>query len=267
MRRDDRVLLYKNRYLILIKTQTQKKKKKKRQTIISEKFGYGTMKYHEFEQLLSPARIGRFARAMNHDRQKTILLYRYNIYLSQRMFGVMHIFEIALRNKIDAHYRAHFQQTDWLFQQSRAGGAFHGLRSASIIEAHYQKLLARNQYTHDRLISELSFGFWTTLFDRSPFRAGGQKIHTIFTDRPVGINQRRINHELDKIRQFRNRIAHHQPLCFNAKDEVDLSYPEERYRLILQYTHWLGYGQSTIYHGLDQLHPIFTKIEKLTRRF
>jgi hypothetical protein len=182
------------------------------------------------------------------------------------MFGVMHIFEIALRNKIDAHYRAHFQQTDWLFQQSRAGGAFHGLRSASIIEAHYQKLLARNQYTHDRLISELSFGFWTTLFDRSPFRAGGQKIHTIFTDRPVGINQRRINHELDKIRQFRNRIAHHQPLCFNANDEVDLSYPEERYRLILQYTHWLGYGQSTIYHGLDQLHPIFTKIEKLTRR-
>ena len=225
------------------------------------------MKYQEFEQLLSPARIGRFARAMNHDRQKTILLYRYNIYLSQRMFGVMHIFEIALRNKIDAHYRAHFQQTDWLFQQSRAGGAFHGLRSASIIEAHYQKLLARNQYTHDRLISELSFGFWTTLFDRSPFRAGGQKIHTIFTDRPVGINQRRINNELDKIRQFRNRIAHHQPLCFNANDEVDLSYPEERYRLILQYTHWLGYGQSTIYHGLDQLHPIFTKIEKLTRRF
>lgn len=169
LRRDDRVLRYKSRYLILIKTQTQKKKKKKRQTIISEKFGYGTMKYHEFEQLLSPARIGRFARAMNHDRQKTILLYRYNIYLSQRMFGVMHIFEIALRNKIDAHYRAHFQQTDWLFQQSRAGGAFHGLRSASIIEAHYQKLLARNQYTHDRLISELSFGFWTTLFDRSPF--------------------------------------------------------------------------------------------------
>jgi hypothetical protein len=66
-----------------------------------EKFGYGTMKYQEFEKLLSPARIGRFARAMKHDRQKTILLYRYNIYLSQRMFGVMHIFEIALRNKID----------------------------------------------------------------------------------------------------------------------------------------------------------------------
>ena len=79
------------------------------------------------------------------------------------MFGIMHIFEIALRNKIDAHYKAHFQQNDWLLQQSRQGGAFHGLRSASIIESHYQKLLARNQYTHDRLISELSFGFWTTL--------------------------------------------------------------------------------------------------------
>jgi hypothetical protein len=224
------------------------------------------MKYPAFEQLLSPARIGRFARAMHQDRQKTILLYRYNIYLSQRMFGVMHIFEVALRNKIDAHYKAHFQQNDWLVQQSIHGGAFHGLRSASIIESHYQKLLARNQYTHDRLISELSFGFWTTLFDRPQFRAGGQKIHTIFTDRPVGTNQKTINQELDKIRQFRNRIAHHQPLCFNANDELDLSYSQERYQLIIQYTQWLGYGQSTIYHGLDHMQVIFSKMEKLSRR-
>ena len=221
------------------------------------------MKYLEFERLLSLARVGRFARAMNHNRQKTILLYRYNIYLSQRMFGVMHIFEIALRNKIDAHYKTHFQQNDWLLRQSRNGGAFYGLRSASIIESHYQKLIAKHQYTHDRLFSELSFGFWTTLFDRSTFRAGGQKIHTIFTSRPNGTHQKRINQDLDKIRQFRNRIAHHQPLCFNASDEVDLSYLKERYRLIIQYTHWLGYGQSTIYHGLDHVNVLFNKIEKL----
>jgi hypothetical protein len=225
------------------------------------------MKYPAFEQLLSPARIGRFAHAMNYDRQKTILLYRYNIYLSQRMFGIMHIFEIALRNKIDAHYKAHFQQNDWLLQQSRQGGAFHGLRSASIIESHYQKLLARNQYTHDRLISELSFGFWTTLFDRPQFRAGGQKIHTIFINRPNGTKQKIINQELDKIRQFRNRIAHHQPLCFNGNDELDLSYSAERHQLILKFTDWLGYEKSNIYQGLDHMHAIFTKMNKLSRRF
>jgi hypothetical protein len=183
------------------------------------------------------------------------------------MFGVMHIFEVALRNKIDAHYKTHFQQHDWLVLQSRFGGAFHGLRSASIIEAHYQKLLARNQYTHDRLISELSFGFWTTLFDRPQFRAGGQKIHTIFTERPIGTNQKTINQELDKIRQFRNRIAHHQPLCFNSRDELDLSYSEERYQLILQYTHWLGFGNSNIYQGLDHMQAIFSKMKKISRRF
>jgi len=172
-----------------------------------------------------------------------------------------------LRNKIDAHYKAYFQQNDWLVHQSQNGGAFHGLRSASIIEAHYQKLIARNQYTHDRLISELSFGFWTTLFDRPQFRAGGQKIHSIFTDRPVGTKQKTINQELDKIRQFRNRIAHHQPLCLNMSDELDLSYSEELYRLILQYIRWLGYGKSNIYQGLDHMQSIFTKMKNISHRF
>lgn len=221
------------------------------------------MKYSEFEALLSAPRIGRFARAMANDRQKTIVLYRYNIYLSQKVFGVMHVFEVALRNKINDHYKTHFGQTDWLFQQSRRGGAFFGLRTATIIEEHYSKLVSRNNYTHDRLVSELSFGFWTTLFDRPQFRAGGQNLHTIFTNRPTGTQQRSINQDLDKIRQFRNRIAHHQPLCFNSQDQVDMTFSQERYDLILQYTNWMGYGNSHIYQGLDHVQAVIDKMRNL----
>ena len=46
--------------------QNTNQKKKKHQTIFCKKFGYDFMKYPAFEQLVSPARIGRFYRAMNH---------------------------------------------------------------------------------------------------------------------------------------------------------------------------------------------------------
>lgn len=221
------------------------------------------MKYKEFEDLLSKPRIGRFARAMGNDNQKTMVLYRYNIYLSQKIFGVMHVFEIALRNKIDTHYSAHFDQPNWLFDQSRKGGAFFGLRTANIIDEHYKKLVGRGNYTHDRLISELPFGFWTTLFDRPQFRAGGQNLHTIFPNRPTGTQQKKINQDLDRIRQLRNRVAHHQPLCFNSIDQIDMSFAQNIYNLILQYTEWMGYGNSHVYQGLDHVQTIIDKMRNL----
>jgi hypothetical protein len=221
------------------------------------------MKYKEFENLLSPPRIGRFARAMGNDNQKTMVLYRYNIYLSQKLFGIMHVFEIALRNKINTHYIAHFGQQRWLYEQSRIGGAFYGLRTSKIIDEHYNKLLKRGKYTNDRLVSDLPFGFWTTLFDRPQFRAGGQNLHNIFPNRPSGTQPKKINQDLDRIRQLRNRVAHHQPLCFNSVDQIDMLFAQEIYNLILQYTEWMGYDNSRVYQGLDHVQTIIDKIRNL----
>lgn len=72
-----------------------------------------------------------------------------------------------------------------------------------------------NRYTHDRLVAELSFGFWTYMFAPIQFRVGGQGLHRIYTNRPRGTSQSKIFNELDEVRNLRNRIAHHEPLCFD----------------------------------------------------
>lgn len=221
------------------------------------------MKYAEFEQTFSSSRVGRYSFAMQQDKQKTMLLYRYNIYLSQKLFGIIGMFEVALRNKIDAHYRTYFNQNDWLLQQCLSNGAFYGLRTSHIVQEAYLKLRNRNCYTHDRLISELSFGVWTSFFDRPLFRAGGQNIHQIFSSRPSGTTQRQLNQNLDKIRQIRNRIAHHQPLCFDQNNQKNTQYVQEHYNAIIECTNWLGYENAHIYHGIDHVQQIIHKTDLL----
>jgi len=94
----------------------------------------------------------------------------------------------------------------------------------------------RRPYTHDRLVAALSLGFWVKLFDKLQFRVGDKTLHKIFVNRPHGINQKTIYKSLVKIRDFRNRIAHLEPICFNRLHKKDLSYAEDHYKIILSIT-------------------------------
>lgn len=58
------------------------------------------MKYDECLQVLSPARLNKYAQASGNEKAKTLRLYQYNIKLSQRFYGVIGMFEIMLRNAI-----------------------------------------------------------------------------------------------------------------------------------------------------------------------
>ena len=56
------------------------------------------MKYDECLQVLSPARLNKYAQASGNEKAKTLRLYQYNIKLSQRFYRVIGMFEIMLRN-------------------------------------------------------------------------------------------------------------------------------------------------------------------------
>ena len=62
------------------------------------------MKYIDFENIMSPARMSRYLQATGFDTRKAMTLYRKNLKLSQEMFTLISCFEIALRNKINDQY-------------------------------------------------------------------------------------------------------------------------------------------------------------------
>lgn len=109
-----------------------------------------------------------------------------------------------------------------------------------------------HEYCHDSLITKLSFGFYRYQFAHNEYIASGSCLLEIFINRPLDISQKDIFQRLTKINKIRNRIAHHEPVCF-FRNHISVFDIENRYRIILQLLHWLGYDPNRILYGIDKV--------------
>ena len=209
------------------------------------------MTYNDYELAFSVARLTKYKAACNGDNFRALTLYRHNIKLCQKFYGVLNVFEIILRNAIDRHYRMHFNDNDWISSQLKDGGMLANYPRKTEIQKTILALVRQGKYTHDRLVSSVTFGFWTYLFTKIPFRIGGQSLLQIFPNKTVGLGQKAIYKELIQIKDFRNKIAHHEAICFNAVGQKSMVSAQTHYAMILKYVDFLGYSKDHIFFGMD----------------
>jgi hypothetical protein len=226
------------------------------------------MNYNVFEVALSKPRLDRYLIACSGNQRKAIRLYRLNIKLSQSFFALIGIFEVILRNSIDNHYKSELGDPEWLLNATTPTGMFSNpVFTRGKFETKRKITTAKNEllkpYTHDRLVAALSFGFWTNLFDRLQFRVGGKSLHKIFINRPIGTSQLTLYKKLTKLRNFRNRIAHLEPICFNNLHQIDLTYAKNHYQLTIEMVQWLGYDNHLIFKKINSVNCIVRKLNWL----
>ncbi len=222
------------------------------------------MKYSEYEKAFSPARLNKYLVACGGNTSKALNLYRHNVKLCQKFYGILNIFEVVLRNAINAHYQSVFNDTDWMANQMEAGGMIENAPHKNEVCRIVATLRQNGRYTNDRVVSSVSFGFWTYLFTRQPFRLGGQNLLRIFPNRTAGLGQRAVFNELQEIKNFRNRIAHHEAICFDENGNIDMTITQSKYALILKYIDFLGYQSGHLFYGVDILpDSTIAKIEAL----
>lgn len=110
-----------------------------------------------------------------------------------------------------------------------------------------------------KLVASLGFGFWRYLYSPHQYRVGGQTLLAVFSSRPnstptVQYNASYIFNELQKIDNLRNRIAHHEPICFQAGQAViDTTNVRQLYNLILQLFQWMSIDESALLYSLDHI--------------
>lgn len=211
------------------------------------------MKYPEYERAFSAARLNKYLTACGGNAAKAIILYRHNVKLCQKFYGMLNIFEVILRNAINEHYKAYFNDSDWIRTQLAPGGMLSQHPQKSVVDKAIADLTAAGRYTNDRVVSSVTFGFWTYLFTKKPFRLGGQSLLKIFPAKATGLGQRAIYNELMAVKNFRNRIAHHEPICFDASGSKSTGLAKDHYDLIVRYVNFLGYPEDHLYVGLDVL--------------
>lgn len=232
------------------------------------------MKFSEFEDIISPERMRRYLAACNSDTRKAMTLYRYNIRLSQELLAVVGCFEVALRNKINKQFISQYGD-DWLRDFIMPGGCFFAdhrvAKTKVIIEKAYNELRREGLYSHPKLLSKMEFGVWKYMFSNVQYYLTGQTLLDIFHNKPCSSPQQQYDNtyiflELDYINKLRNRIAHHEPICFGTRARratIDTFYALNRYSRILTLLHWLDIDSPSLLYGLGDVVGMCNKISGL----
>lgn len=162
--------------------------------------------------VITPSRLAIFKRAVGNDPQRMLRLYAWDIEAAGAFLGPLRCLEVALRGIVHDAMQSHFAQLDWW---DVPGLRLHA-PAQNAIDNVKEKYQQRNQLlTPAGMISELSLGFWVSLFGR------GDDYETRFW-RPIlsrvfpgfAHSRRAIHRKLDDVRLFRNKIAHHEPIFY-----------------------------------------------------
>lgn len=220
---------------------------------------------------MSAKRMRRYLHACGGNKRKAQTLYRLNLRLSQELFTVISCYEVALRNAIDRIMSVAFGQ-DWIRDAIMPGGFFDNPRfsgTTRIMYKAYNELVSNGRYSSSKMLSSMEFGVWKYLYSATEYRATGRRLLGVFPNKPkssisIQYNNLFIFNELDAINRLRNRIAHHEPICFmQDKESISTTYLRSCYRRISTMFAWMGIDSKSLLFGMDHVLLIADRIDSL----
>ncbi|QNE35778.1 hypothetical protein [Leifsonia shinshuensis] len=169
-----------------------------------------------FAASLSEPRFRRYLNRYDGHHRLAIRLYAWNIEVSTAFWGPIGVLEIMLRNSIHDALR-HGRSDDWWYD-----GVNLAQREASVLQATINRLFDRTgrEPTPDQVVGASTFGFWVGLTGPGVSRDRRLSYETALWQPRLrhafgnlgGVSRKELHAQLDGIRKFRNRIAHHEPI-------------------------------------------------------
>lgn len=225
------------------------------------------MKFNEIEQYLSVPRIGRYLYVCGN-KTRAVKLYKANMKLAQAFHPLLGFIEVVLRNRVNEAVAAHFGDADWVINQKTRFMLSPSLRGTrfflkSEVEKAERKLANRSlSVTSGRIIAEQTFGFWTDLFEPHHFRLIAASPMRAFKNLPSGYGRKEVVEELTKIRKFRNRINHNEPIVL-YRNRIDFVFAEGIHESIKNVLNWLDPQLVGWIKDLDKVNKIILQSRKI----
>lgn len=198
--------------------------------------------FNNIEKMISTSRLTSYRNSTNYvngvcnipkNNKDLIANYVLNAKLSENFYFLLQNLEVSLRNAIYDNFNSHFVGQDFFFLNNLRTSnpnnydislEFHSFSCWRMIGAvKYQFHRNRVPVTHGKIISELNFGFWTTLLEENYYtpliwRQIFKDVFPSFSHGPnIDHDVPIISDKINKIRKFRNRIFHYEPI-FNHPD-------------------------------------------------
>jgi len=179
------------------------------------------------EDWLSVPRFGRYLSECGGNRQRALEMYEWNLQLGHALLRDVAHFEVALRNAYDREMCSRWTMPKhWLLDTTspvrqpllrRVHGHSIDVNQRNRVAIDDALRLLGASASPDRIVAELSFGFWTHMTDA--MHEQSVWIPYLRHVWPRGTARGRISQQIARINTARNRAAHYEPLFEIAGDD------------------------------------------------
>lgn len=211
------------------------------------------MDFKKVSHYISTYRIDRYFQASHKQEFKCVSLYKANLKVSQAFLPLLAVLEVVLRNGIDSVLAKYFGDPDWIITQQS------GFMTDSALTHYntYTRQWVDNRYlsnevekaikrikdegarvTSGKVIAEQTLGFWTDLFEPTHHKLLEGRPMKVFTNLPSGHGRKQVYETLNRVRLFRNRVYHNEPICFHG-NKIDFKKAEDVHNLITSLFQWI----------------------------
>lgn len=181
--------------------------------------------YAALERAISAPRLRAYGAPGDRDETDVVARYIWNLALVNAIQPALHVLEITFRNEMA---RAAAKITSARAFRTAAFPSWLDASPSMLMEHERRKVADAKERlgsdprkrTEGHLIAKLDFGFWVALCRDSyaDTRGAGPRLwprvlELAFQKRPRSVGTRaEVYHRFDRIRRFRNRVAHHEPV-------------------------------------------------------
>ena len=216
------------------------------------------MNGNKINHILSPKRFQRYLLRCENNSQNALQYYLANTKIAESTYWSLHVFEIALRNKIHFALTRYFKTDEWYNQwlTSDNYSDFH----RKIITTKEMLKKRKEEVNPDKMVAEFTLGFWVQMFNAQYEYLLWKPLRTIFSNMPKTERKRKnITKALNWARNFRNRSYHYEPICW------DFLAVQKNYKNVIKLVEWLDdEGANWCKQNCDFPKTITTHTQKLS---
>ena len=168
------------------------------------------------ELAFSAQRMSKYLQRYPSDENRAILHYKENLRLAESLYISLSVFEVTLRNAISQQMEQMTGRKDWyaIFPNTPALKSLNGDITQAI-----RHISSRGEPVNpDKIISELTFGFWVTMLNSEYEMVLWKSLRKAFPYMPKQLRQRKnVSAPCNAFRKLRNRVFHHEAICWDIQ--------------------------------------------------
>ncbi len=183
------------------------------------------------EVALSPKRLITYVMATSGDRKSALQLHAWNTAVSAAFYGPLQGLEITLRNAMNRQLVRKYGE-EWYDDNSHAELDQYACRQVALTKNRLERCYSSAEAA--QVVANLSFGFWVSLvgsggkrgencranYERTLWRPALRQAFRY----PKPLLRKEVHKKLVRLRDLRNRVAHHEPIFARdlEKDHQDI---------------------------------------------